>query len=106
MADINLEKIRKLSNKCSANKRTQEYVREVCFKIRVLLINYAIDTMKDESTVLEKYLGHEAAPKSFSTGQVPVKYINEVIDNGNIRERMTLVMNFCMSGCSVILWAV
>ena len=105
MENINLEKLRKLSNKCSANKRTQEYVREVCFRIRVLLINYAIDTMKDESTVLEKYLGHTAAPKSFSTGQVPAQYINEVIDNGNIRERLTIIMNFCMSSCSVILWA-
>ena len=104
--NINLEKLRKLSKNCSANKRTQEYVREVCFRIRVLLINYAIDTMKDERNVLEKYLGHDTAPKSFSTGQVPAKYINEVIDNGNIRERLTLIMNFCMSGCLVILWAV
>ena len=104
--NVNLEKLRKLSNKCSANKRTQEYVRDVCFRIRALLINYAIDTMTDDSKVLEKYLGHTAAPKSFSTGQVPAQYINEVIDNGNIRERLTIMMNFCMSGCSVILWAI
>ena len=102
--NINIEKLQKLSKKCSINRKTQEYVREVCCRIRVLLINYAIDN-KDESNVLEKYLGHNAAPKSFSTGQVPTKYINEVIDNGNIRERVTLIMNFCMSGCSVILWA-
>jgi len=104
--NIKLEKLRTLSKNCSTNRKTQEYVREVCFRIRVLLINYAIDTMNDENNVLEKYLGNNAAPKSFSTGQVPVKYINQVIDNGNIRERLTIIMNFCMSGCTVILWAV
>ena len=103
---INLDKLRELSNKCSANKKTQEYVREVCYKIRALLFNFAVDTKQDKHEILEKYLGHGAAPKSFSTGQIPTKYINEVIDNGNIREQITLIMNFCMSGCHVILWAV
>lgn len=103
---INLDKLRELSNKCSANKKTQKYVREVCFKIRELLFNFAVDTKQDKREILEKYLGHGAAPKSFSTGQIPTKYINEIIDNGNIREQITLIMNFCMSGCHVILWAV
>ena len=100
-----LRKLRKLSNKCSANKKVQEYVRDVCFRIRELLIHYAGDTKQDVRKVLEKYLGHTAAPASFSTGQIPVKYITKAIDAGNIRERITLIMNFCMSGCSVILWA-
>ena len=100
-----LRKLRKLSNKCSANKKVQEYVRDVCFRIRELLIHYAADTKQNVRKVLEKYLGHTAAPASFSTGQIPVKYITKAIDTGNIRERITLIMNFCMSGCSVILWA-
>ena len=100
-----LRKLRKLSNKCSANKKVQEYVRDVCFRIRELLIHYAADTKQNVRKVLEKYLGHTAAPASFSTGQIPVKYITKAIDAGNIRERITLIMNFCMSGCSVILWA-
>lgn len=100
-----LRKLRKLSNKCSANKKVQEYVRDVCFRIRELLIHYAGDTKQDVRKVFEKYLGHTAAPASFSTGQIPVKYITKAIDTGNIRERITLIMNFCMSGCSVILWA-
>jgi len=103
---INLDKLRKLSKKCSDNKKTQEYVREVCFKIKNILVDYAIDTKQNEKNILEKYLGHEASPKSFSTGQIPIKYINEVINNGNIREQITLIMNFSMSSCSVILWAV
>lgn len=103
---INLDKLRKLSKKCSDNKRTQEYVREVCFKIRNILVDYAVDTKQNENKILEKYLGYQAAPKSFSTGQIPTKYINEVIKNGNIREQITLIMNFSMSSCSVILWAV
>ena len=41
MTDIDLEKLRKLSKSCSDNKKTQEYVRDVCFKLRDLLINYA-----------------------------------------------------------------
>lgn len=106
MENLNLDKLRKLSNNCSANKKTQEYVREVCFKIRNILVDYAIDTKQDKSKILEKYLGYEAAPKSFSTGQIPTKYINEVINNGNIRERITLIMNFSMSSCAVILWAI
>lgn len=100
-----LRKLRKLSNKCSANKKVQEYVRDVCFRIREILIHYAGDTKQDVRKVFEKYLGHTAAPASFSTGQIPVKYITKAIDAGNVRERITLIMNFCMSGCSVILWA-
>ena len=103
---INLDKLRKLSKNCSDNKKTQEYVREVCFKIKNILVDYATDTKQNEKKILEKYLGHEASPKSFSTGQIPTKYINEVINNGNIREQITLIMNFSMSSCSVILWAV
>lgn len=103
---INLDKLRKLSKKCSDNRKTQEYVREVCFKIKNILVDYAIDTKQNEKKILEKYLGHEASPKSFSTGQIPTKYINEVINNGNIREQITLIMNFSMSSYSVILWAV
>jgi hypothetical protein len=94
---INLDKLRKLSNNCSANKKTQEYVREVCFKIRDILVDYAIDTKQDETKIFEKYLGTE---------HILTKYINEVINNGNIREQITLIMNFSMSSCSVILWAV
>ena len=103
---INLNKLRKLSKNCSDNKRTQQYVREVCFKIRNILVDYAVDTKQNENKILEKYLGYHVAPKSFSTGQIPTKYINEVINNGNIREQITLIMNFSMSSCTVILWAV
>jgi hypothetical protein len=100
-----LRKLRELSNKCSANKKVQEYVHEVCLRIKELLIHYARDTKQDARKVLEKYFGHTAAPASFSTGQIPAKYITKAIDTGNIRERITLIMNFCMSGCAVILWA-
>lgn len=106
MVKIDLEQLRKLSKHCSDNKKTQEYVQEICFKLRALLINYARDINIDEKAILEKYLGHTAAPKSFNSGQIPTKYINEVIDNGNIREQLTLIMNFCMSGCTVILWGI
>jgi hypothetical protein len=106
MSELNLDKLRRLSKKCSDNKKTQEYVHKVCLKIRKLLINYAKDTRQKEYNVLKKYLGHDASPKNFSSGQINTKYINHAIDNGNIRERMTIITNFCMSGCSVILWAV
>ena len=106
MVELNLEKLRKISNKCSAHKSTQEYVRSVCIQIKDLLVNYARDRNINEKKILDKYFGHDAAPKNFSSGQVPKKYINEVIENGNIREQMTLIMNFGMSGCSVILWAI
>lgn len=106
MSELNLDKLRRLSKKCSDNKKTQEYVHKVCLKIRKLLINYAKDTKQKEYKVLEKYLGHDASPKNFSSGQIHTNKINYAIDNGNIRERMTLITNFCMSGCSVILWAV
>ena len=52
---INLDKLRKLSKKCSDNKKTQEYVREVCFKIKNILVDYAIDTKQNEKKILEKY---------------------------------------------------
>ncbi len=106
MSELNLDKLRRLSKKCSDNKKTQEYVHKVCLKIRKLLINYAKDTRQKEYKVLEKYLGHDASPKNFSSGQINTNKINYAIDNGNIRERMTIITNFCMSGCSVILWAV
>ena len=106
MTKINLEKLRKISKKCSDNKRVQEYVRDVCLKIRDMLINYAIDTKQNEDIILEKYLGYQTVPKSFSSGQIPTKYINYAIENGNIREQTTMIMNFCNRNCSVILWAV
>ena len=106
MSKINLDKLRKISKKCSDNKRVQEYVREVCYKIRELLINYAIDTKQDENKILKKYLGYQTVPKSFSSGQIPTKYINYAIENGNIREQSTIITNFCNSDCLVILWAV
>jgi len=106
MSKINLDKLRKISKKCSDNKITQEYVRDVCYKIRELLINYAIDTKQDEDKILEKYLGYQTVPKSFSLGQIPTKYINYAIEYGNIREQTNMIMNFCNSNCLVILWAV
>jgi hypothetical protein len=106
MTELNLKKLREISKKCSANKKTQEYVGSVCFQIKDLLVNYARDKNINEKKILDKYFGHDAAPKNFSSGQVPTKYINDVIDNGNIREQMTLIMNFGMSGCAVILWAI
>jgi hypothetical protein len=105
LGERELRKLRELSNKCSANKKTQEYVHEVCLRIKELLIHYARDTKQDARKVLEKYFGHTAAPANFSTGQIPAKYIAKAIEAGNIRERITLIMNFCMSGCAVILWA-
>jgi len=105
MSELNLDKLRRLSKRCSDNKKTQEYVHKVCLKIRKLLINYAKDTKQTEYKVLEKYLGHDSLPKNFNSGQIHTKYINNVIDNGNIREMMTLITNFCMNGCTVILWA-
>jgi hypothetical protein len=105
MTKLNLDKLRKLSKKCSDNKRVQEYVRYICYKIRELLIHYAIDTNQNKNKVLETYLGHRASPKFYSSGQIPIKYINYAIDHGNIRERITIIMNFSASNCSVILWA-
>ena len=106
MTKINLDKLRKISKKCADNKRTQEYVRDVCFKIRDLLINYAIDTKQNKDIILERYLGHGESPKFFSSGQIPTKYINYAIDNGNIREMLTMITNFSQRNCSIILWAV
>ena len=100
-----LQKLRRISKQCADNQRTQEYVRDVCYKIRAMLINYAHYTNTPENKVLEKYLGYHASPKHYNTGQIPTRYINEAIDNGNMRERLMLIVNFCMSGCSVILWA-
>jgi len=106
MIDIgDLRKLRRISKQCTDNKKTHEYVKDICYKIRAMLVNYAQDTNTNEKKTLEKYLGYHASPKNFNSGQIPTKYINEAIDNGNIRERMTLIMNFCMSGSPVILWA-
>jgi len=101
-----LRKLRRISKQCADNKKTQEYVRDVCYKIRAMLIDYAHFTNIPKNKVLEKYLGHHASPKHYNTGQIPTRYVNEAIENGNMRERLMLIVNFCMSGRSVILWAV
>jgi len=106
MSTINLDKLRKISKICADNKKTQEYVRDICIRIRNLLIDYAIDTKQNDDKILEMYLGHEASPKSFSSGQIPTKYINYAIENGNIREQLTMITNFSQCNSSVILWAV
>ena len=56
MMNLNLDKLRELSKNCSDNKRTQEYVREVCYKIRTLLFIFAVDTKQNKNMILEKYL--------------------------------------------------
>ena len=105
MTKINLDKLRKISKKCADNERTQKYARDVCYKIRELLIHYALDTKQNEDIILEKYLGHGTSPKFFSSGQIPTKYINYAIEHGNIRELLTMITNFSQRNCSVILWA-
>lgn len=107
MVKIDLGELRKISKQCTDNQNTQEYVRDVCYKIRALLINYAQSTKKAENKVLEKYMGHHYNNTgSVREGQISPKHIKEAIEKGNMRERLTLITNFCMNGCSVILWAV
>lgn len=107
MVKIDLGELRKISRQCTDNQKTQEYVRDVCYKIRALLINYAQSTKKAENKVLEKYMGHHYNNTgNVREGQISPKHIKEAIEKGNMRERLTLITNFCMNGCSVILWAV
>lgn len=107
MVKIDLGELRKISKQCTDNQKTQGYVRDVCYKIRALLINYAQSTKKAENKVIEKYMGHHYNNTgNVREGQISPKHIKEAIEKGNMRERLTLITNFCMNGCSVILWAV
>lgn len=107
MVKIDLGELRKISKQCTDNQKTQGYVRDVCYKIRALLINYAQSTKKAENKVIEKYMGHHYNNTgNVREGQISPKHIKEAIEKGNMREQLTLITNFCMNGCSVILWAV
>lgn len=71
----------------------ENYIKEVVDSIIILLQVFKVDI---------KILSREDISED---GQVKVKDVMEVVKEGNLRERMTLILNFARKGCHVI-WKV
>lgn len=103
----NLKDLRNISKECCDREYIKKYICDVCKLIIELITDYSNDNNKDVSDTLKYYLsGNEIGSNITSAGQTSSDKLFEVIKEGNLREQMTIIMNFAMRGCKVILWAI
>jgi len=114
--DIN--KLRNLSILCAKNINVQNYIKNTCLLIKELINDYAkaninninVNSKKMNINDFTNYiiLSKLHINNITSAGQVSgnIQVINDVINNGNIREQMTLISNFAKSSCEIMLWCI
>jgi hypothetical protein len=105
MSTSDINKLREISRICCDDIKTHKYVKSVCFKILRILTSYAKYKKVNIKSVLRKYLGGEFDTSNFTRGQVYSKDILQVFKNGNIREYMSIILNFASRGSNIIIWA-
>lgn len=99
-----LSEIRKISKLCCDNPNVIEYVINVCKLIVELVKEYAIYYKKDIDAVIYNKLHQD---NKTSPGQVnTLNDVKSVIKEGNLRERMALIMNFGLRACEIVIWAI
>jgi hypothetical protein len=103
----NLSNLRTMSSKCCYDKNAIKYISDVCELINNLIIQYSNDKNIDYSETLKFYLsGNEIGSDISSAGQTSSDDLIDVIKNGNLREQMTIIMNFAKRGCIIVIWAI
>jgi len=99
-----LNEIRKISKLCCDNPNVIEYVINICKLIVELVKEYAIFYKKDINTEIYNKLHQD---NKTSPGQVnTLNDVKAVINEGNLRERMALIMNFGLRACEIVIWAI
>lgn len=104
MSSVDINKLREISRICCDDIKTQKYVKSVCYKIYKILTSYAKYKKKSIKRVLRKYLGGECDTSNFTRGQICSNDIIDALKYGNIREHMSIILNFASRGCEIIIW--
>ncbi len=104
---MNHKKIRDISIKCCNCPNSTKYINNVCIIIKDLIHDYSIDKNIDFISTLKYYLSGKAIGSNVkSAGQTSEDDILDVISKGNLREQMTIIMNFAMRACNIVIWAI
>ena len=104
---MNIEKIKAISIKCCDDKNAIKYINDVCKLVKDLIFQYSKDKEIDFLDTLKYYLSGNAIGSNIqSAGQTSSDDLIDVIENGNLREQMTIIMNFAMRACNVVIWAI
>ena len=104
---MNHKKIRDISIKCCNCPNSTKYINNVCIIIKDLIHDYSIDKNIDFISTLKYYLSGKAIGSNVkSAGQTSEDDILDVISKGNLREKMTIIMNFAMRACNIVIWAI
>lgn len=87
--------LRELSHACADCKAVKKYVHDAASEVYNLVLNISNDETAANSRL------HK--PGLDSAGQVPAGSVQDVIknDDGNIREQMTLILNFTDMNCDI-----
>jgi hypothetical protein len=99
-----LDDIRKISKLCCDNPNVIKYIINITNNIVQLVEEYANYYKLDvDSEILARlHQNNKTSP-----GQVKnLDAVKEVIREGNLRERMALIMNFGLKGCEIVIWAI
>jgi len=106
--DSKISELRKLAKNCADNQYVLLEIDQLIRKI--ILIAYKNLTPPNHKKITKKEVLHIFLPLPFkgkdSAGQVTnddLSIIEEVLLYGNLREKMTLIMNFCETQCQ-LLW--
>ena len=83
-----------LAEKIASMTAVNEYIGMLCQRLHSVYIRYGLDTKEMEPETWKN-----------SSGQVETKHIKEIIESGNLRERMTLLIN-AIIGNKRFLWCV
>lgn len=103
LSDEDIDKLRNISSVCEKNIEMQNYITDVCHNINNLIIEYCNANHLDLQREKERRLHKDDVGMA---GQVQASDIDNVINTGNIRERMTLIINFSFTSCDIMLWAI
>jgi hypothetical protein len=99
-----LNNIRKVSRLCCDNPNVIMYVMTITKSIVMLVEEYAIYYKLD---INNEILNRLHQKNITSPGQVKdLAAVKEVIKEGNLRERMALIMNFGLKCCDIVIWAI
>jgi hypothetical protein len=79
-----IKKLRQIARECADLQEVQKYVADTAKNVRQLLQKLNVSAWEDR--LHKEDVG--------SAGQVLVGHVNDVVESGNLREQMTMLMNF------------
>ena len=98
----NIKNSRKLADECISCPGIPEYIDKVLYSVIQIIKVYAEYHDLDEDQLIQERLHMDDVN---SAGQVSKEDIFDMIENGNLREKMTAVChNFYRQSCDIIIW--